>query len=57
VTSIVTSEAKHFDTEEMTPRSGLPRSARAAAQYTIRRAARPHRDVGQQDVHALEVWS
>jgi hypothetical protein len=36
---IPTSEAKHFDAEAMNPRLGSPRSPRAAAEYTISRAA------------------
>src|SRR2546423_799965 len=36
---MATSEAKHFDADEMNPRLGSSRSARAAAVYTIRRAA------------------
>ena len=36
---MATSEAKHFDAEEMNPRLVSPRSARAGAVYTINRAA------------------
>ncbi|SKT93838.1 Uncharacterised protein [Mycobacteroides abscessus subsp. abscessus] len=36
---MATSLAKHLDAEEMKPRFFSPRSARAAAVYTMRRAA------------------
>jgi len=39
VTSIATSEAKHFAADEIKLSAGSPRSARAAAVYTINRAA------------------
>ena len=39
VTSIATSEAKHFAADEIKLSVGSPRRARAAAVYTINRAA------------------
>ena len=64
--SIATSEAKHVDADEMKPRSGSPRSARAAAVWTISRACArllaaiaelyKRRQIPVEDGNGRELW-